>query len=149
MSADSIHDRLRFTMPAFERALFGLADAPFSTISRADLPAAEQLPISGELRSLGSATAWLHAPPLTAGDLRGKVVLIDFWTYTCINWLRTLPYRRAWADTYQDQGRVAIGVRLRRLSAVLQARAPDVSMRTGSDESARQNESRAHPRGAS
>ena len=53
-------------------------------------PAAVQLPIEGELPSLGSATAWLNSPPLTAAGLRGKVVLIDFWTYTCINWLRSL-----------------------------------------------------------
>jgi thiol-disulfide isomerase/thioredoxin len=73
-------------------------------------PAAIQLPIEGELPSLGGATAWLNSPPLTAADLRGKVVLIDFWTYTCINWLRTLPYVRAWAEKYKDQGVVVIGV---------------------------------------
>ena len=61
-------------------------------------PAAIHLPMEGELPSLGGATAWLNSPPLTAADLRGKVVLIDFWTYTCINWLRTLPYVRAWAE---------------------------------------------------
>ena len=63
-----------------------------------------------DLASLGRATAWLNSAPLTAGDLRGKVVLVDFWTYTCINWLRTLPYVRAWADKYKDQGLVVIGV---------------------------------------
>ncbi len=73
-------------------------------------PAAVQLPIEGELPSLGGATAWLSSPPLSAADLRGKVVLIDFWTYTCINWLRTLPYVRAWADKYRDHGVVVIGV---------------------------------------
>jgi thiol-disulfide isomerase/thioredoxin len=72
--------------------------------------AAVQLPVEGELPSLGSATGWLNSPPLTAADLRGKVVLIDFWTYTCINWLRSLPYVRAWADKYKDQGLVVIGV---------------------------------------
>jgi thiol-disulfide isomerase/thioredoxin len=64
----------------------------------------------GELSSLRAATAWLNTPPLTAAGLRGKVVLIDFWTYTCINWLRTLPYIRAWAEKYHDQGLVVIGV---------------------------------------
>jgi len=59
--------------------------------------AAAQLPIEGEFPSLGGATAWLNSPPLTPAGLRGKVVLIDVWTYTCINWLRTLPYVRAWA----------------------------------------------------
>jgi thiol-disulfide isomerase/thioredoxin len=73
-------------------------------------PAAIQLPIEGELPSLGGATAWLNSPPLSAAGLRGKVVLIDFWTYTCINWLRTLPYVRAWAEKYKDQGVVVIGV---------------------------------------
>ena len=52
-------------------------------------PAAVQLPIEGELPSLGSATEWLNSQPLTAAGLRGKVVLIEFWTYTCINWLRS------------------------------------------------------------
>jgi hypothetical protein len=51
-------------------------------------PAAVQVPSEGALPSLDSATAWLNSPPLTAAGLRGKVVLIDFWTYTCINWLR-------------------------------------------------------------
>ena len=66
--------------------------------------------MEGELSSLGRATEWLNSPPLTAAGLRGKVVLIDFCTYTCINWLRTLPYVRAWAAKYRDQGLVAIGV---------------------------------------
>ena len=73
-------------------------------------PAAVPLPIEGEMPSLGGATAWLNSPPLSAADLRGKVVLVDFWTYTCINWLRTLPYVRAWAEKYKEHGVVAIGV---------------------------------------
>jgi thiol-disulfide isomerase/thioredoxin len=64
----------------------------------------------GELTALGSATTWLNSPPLRAVDLRGNVVLIDFWTYTCINWRRTLPYVRAWAEKYQEHGLVVIGV---------------------------------------
>jgi thiol-disulfide isomerase/thioredoxin len=64
----------------------------------------------GELASLGGATGWLNTEPLTAASLRGKVVLVDFWTYTCINWLRTVPYVRAWAEKYRDQGLVIIGV---------------------------------------
>ena len=69
-------------------------------------------PIGGqtELASLERADEWLNSPPLTAPALRGKVVLIDFWTYTCINWLRTAPYIRAWAAKYRDQGLVVIGV---------------------------------------
>jgi thiol-disulfide isomerase/thioredoxin len=73
-------------------------------------PAAAQLPIEGRMPSLDGATGWLNSPPLTAAGLRGKVVLVDFWTYTCINWLRTLPYLRAWAERYQDHGLVVIGV---------------------------------------
>ena len=62
------------------------------------------------MASLDSATAWLNSEPLTAASLRGKVVLVDVWTFTCINWLRTLPYVRAWAEKYKDQGLVVIGV---------------------------------------
>jgi thiol-disulfide isomerase/thioredoxin len=68
------------------------------------------LPVEGELPSLAGATGWLNSPPLTAADLRGKVALVDFWTYTCINWLRTLGYVRAWAEKYEDQGLVVVGV---------------------------------------
>src|SRR5499427_3086190 len=63
-----------------------------------------------ELASLESANDWLNSPPLTASALRGKVVVVNFWTYTCINWLRTLPYVRAWHEKYKDQGLVVIGV---------------------------------------
>jgi thiol-disulfide isomerase/thioredoxin len=69
-----------------------------------------QLPREGHLPSLDGATAWLNSPPLTAQGLRGQTVLVQFWTYTCINWLRTLPYVRAWAGKYRDQGLVVIGV---------------------------------------
>ena len=73
-------------------------------------PAAVQLPVEGSMPSLDGATGWLNSPPLTVAGLRGRVVLVQFWTYTCINWLRTLPYVRAWAEKYQDQGLVIIGV---------------------------------------
>jgi thiol-disulfide isomerase/thioredoxin len=63
-----------------------------------------------ELASLEQANEWLNSPPLTPSALRGKVVLIDFWTYTCINWQRTRAYIRAWAEKYKDQGLVVIGV---------------------------------------
>src|SRR3954466_8377935 len=69
-----------------------------------------KLPVEGRMPSFDGATGWLNSPPLTAADLRGHVVLVNFWTYTCINWLRTLPYLRACADKYQDQGLVVIGV---------------------------------------
>jgi thiol-disulfide isomerase/thioredoxin len=64
---------------------------------------------SRELAAIGRATGWLNSPRLTAVDLRGKVLLVDFWTYTCINWLRTLPYVRAWSQKY-TQGLAVIGV---------------------------------------
>ena len=73
-------------------------------------PAAVQLPVEGSMPPLTGATEWLGSPPLTPAGLRGSVVLVDFWTYTCINWLRTLPYLRAWAERYRDRGLVVIGV---------------------------------------
>ena len=57
-----------------------------------------------EMPGFDGATGWLNTEPLHRADLHGKVVLVDFWTYTCINWLRTLPYIRAWADAYGDKG---------------------------------------------
>jgi thiol-disulfide isomerase/thioredoxin len=71
---------------------------------------ASQAASRSELASLEFANDWLNSPPLTADGLRGKVVLIDFWTYTCINWMRTAPYVRAWAEKYRDHGLVVIGV---------------------------------------
>jgi cytochrome c biogenesis protein CcdA/thiol-disulfide isomerase/thioredoxin len=72
--------------------------------------ASDALPVEGALPSLSGATEWLNSPPLTPEGLRGKVVLIDFWTYSCINCLRAIPYVRAWAEKYKDQGLVVIGV---------------------------------------
>ncbi|KVA00571.1 cytochrome C biogenesis protein [Burkholderia latens] len=68
------------------------------------------LPVEGTLPSLDGAVQWLNSPPLTAAGLRGKVVLVDFWTYSCINCLRTLPYTTAWARKYAPYGLVVIGV---------------------------------------
>ena len=68
------------------------------------------LPVEGQFPGLNGAVEWLNSPPLTAEALRGKVVLVDFWTYSCINCLRTLPYVKAWAEKYRDQGLVVIGV---------------------------------------
>jgi thiol-disulfide isomerase/thioredoxin len=83
-----------------------LAHAQTATMTHATL----QVPVKGELESLGRATGWLNSGPLAAADLRGKVILIDFWTYSCINWMRQLPYVRAWADKYKEQGLIVIGV---------------------------------------
>ncbi|SOC15968.1 cytochrome c biogenesis protein CcdA [Rhodobacter sp. JA431] len=71
---------------------------------------AAALPIEGQMPPLEGAVQWLNSEPLTAEDLRGKVVLIDFWTYSCINCLRAIPYVKAWAETYGPQGLVVIGV---------------------------------------
>ena len=75
-----------------------------------NLRSAGALPVEGHLSGFDRATGWLNSPPLGAAELQGKVVLVDFWTYTCINWLRTLAYVRAWAEKYQDQGLVVVGV---------------------------------------
>jgi thiol-disulfide isomerase/thioredoxin len=88
----------------------GVVAADKSVAQKTTMPSAVKLPIEGEMPSLGGATGWLNSQPLTTAGLRGKVVLIDFWTYTCINWLRTLPYVRAWAEKYQNQGLAVIGV---------------------------------------
>jgi thiol-disulfide isomerase/thioredoxin len=70
----------------------------------------DQETVAGRMPSLEGATEWLNSPPLTAAELRGHVVLVQFWTYTCINWLRTLAFLRAWAEKYQQHGLVVIGV---------------------------------------
>ena len=57
----------------------------------------------GALPSLSGATEWINSPSLSPAGLRGKVVLVDFWTYTCVNWLRTLPYVRAWAEKQEAE----------------------------------------------
>jgi thiol-disulfide isomerase/thioredoxin len=120
MSEDITLSRRRFlgigamTIAAAQLGMIGCAKEQSSEETQGALMSEEtttaQLPIEGELSSLGSATEWLNSQPLTAAGLRGKVVLIDFWTYTCINWLRSLPYVRAWAEKYKDQGLVVIGV---------------------------------------
>ncbi|KQY14125.1 cytochrome c biogenesis protein DipZ [Rhizobium sp. Root482] len=73
-------------------------------------PFLSDLPMEGRAPSLTGAVEWLNSPSLTTEELRGKVVLIDFWTYSCINCIRTVPYVRAWAEKYKDQGLVIIGV---------------------------------------
>jgi thiol-disulfide isomerase/thioredoxin len=66
-------------------------------------------PIHSDLSALDRAPVWLNSEPLTAGELRGRVVLVDIWTYSCVNWLRTLPYVSAWAERYRDRGLVVVG----------------------------------------
>ncbi|MBB5368213.1 MULTISPECIES: cytochrome c biogenesis protein DipZ [unclassified Janthinobacterium] len=89
------------------------AAAPAMAASNAMMAAASHttaLPSEGPLPPLDGAVQWLNSPPLTAASLKGKVVLVDFWTYSCINCLRSLPYVKAWAAKYHDQGLVVIGV---------------------------------------
>jgi len=90
--------------------LIGAASAKEQNVMQQTIPAAGSLPVEGALPSLGGAIEWLNTPPLNAAGLRGKVVLIDFWTYTCINWRRTLPYVHAWAEKYKGRGLLVIGV---------------------------------------
>lgn len=73
-------------------------------------PARARLPVEGQLPALEAATSWLNSPPLTPAGLRGKVLLVQFWTYSCINWRRTMPYVRAWSEKYAASGLVVLGV---------------------------------------
>jgi cytochrome c biogenesis protein CcdA/thiol-disulfide isomerase/thioredoxin len=113
------------TTDALEHALLerigspALLAAPRQTTETGLLPTAVAAPMPMPLRtlrdqgafpSLAGATEWINSPPLTSEALRGKVVLVDFWTYSCINCLRTVPYLRAWADKYKDAGLVVVGV---------------------------------------
>jgi cytochrome c biogenesis protein CcdA/thiol-disulfide isomerase/thioredoxin len=86
------------------------ATAPATLAAVLQPVAPSPLRIEGMLPPLSGATEWINSPPLTREGLRGKVVLVDFWTYSCINCLRTLPYVRAWAEKYRDAGLVVIGV---------------------------------------
>ena len=75
-----------------------------------NMPRPALLSAEGMIPSLASATAWINTKPIAAEELRGKVVLIDFWTYTCINWRRTVPYLRSWVERYGKSGMLLIGV---------------------------------------
>jgi thiol-disulfide isomerase/thioredoxin len=102
------NDRRRFLVTA----AVTLASAQFGIVGCANAlsGAAILIPAEASFPPLGGATGWLNSQPLTPASLRGKVVLVDFWTYACVNWRRTLPYVRAWADKYRDHGLVVIGV---------------------------------------
>jgi cytochrome c biogenesis protein CcdA/thiol-disulfide isomerase/thioredoxin len=73
-------------------------------------PVPSSLPVLGAMPKFADITGWINSPPLTRKELRGKVVLVDFWTYSCINCIRTLPYVRRWYEKYKDQGLVVVGV---------------------------------------
>jgi len=95
--------------PAGNGAMMAQIPAAGAAMKVAD-KAPGTLPVEGQLPPLNGAVQWLNSPPLDAQALKGKVVLVDFWTYSCINCLRTLPYVKAWAEKYRDQGLVVIGV---------------------------------------
>ena len=100
--------RLAGKTPNGSGAMMAKVPAADGAMSVAD-KAADTLPVEGNLPPLDGAVQWLNSPPLDAQALKGKVVLVDFWTYSCINCLRTLPYLKAWAEKYRDQGLVVIG----------------------------------------
>jgi thiol-disulfide isomerase/thioredoxin len=92
------------------RRFLGAAGMTFAAASFDLFGSPVRLPIEGELPALRGATAWLNTEPLTTTGLHGRVVLVDFWTYSCINWRRSLPYVRAWAERYKEHGLVVVGV---------------------------------------
>ena len=98
------------TKPSDAAATELASNSAMVAVSDATRPFHSDLPVEGPAPSLDGAVAWLNSPPLTTAQLRGKVVLVDFWTYSCINCIRTIPYVRAWAEKYKDQGLVVIGV---------------------------------------
>jgi thiol-disulfide isomerase/thioredoxin len=81
-----------------------------SLLSALRHPANGDLPDQGQLPGFGGATGWLNAQPLSSEGLRGRVVAVQFWTYTCVNWLRTLPYVRAWNEKFGPHGLTIVGV---------------------------------------
>jgi len=106
----SLLDRIQPPAMSGSNAMMeGATDAPAMMMMGTDA-AGTPVHTEGNLPSLAGATGWLNSEPLDPESLRGKVVLIDFWTYSCINCLRALPHVREWADKYRDQGLVVIGV---------------------------------------
>lgn len=99
---------LASTGPLEQRLVDLIHPAPAAAAKAA--ATADTLAVEGTMPSLAGATAWLNSPPLTTEGLKGKVVLIDFWTYSCINCLRAIPFVEAWAEKYKSQGLVVIGV---------------------------------------
>lgn len=102
---DQLHEK-----PAAETSAEMASNDFTATVIDPDRSFRSNLPVEGGAPSLNGAVQWLNGPPLTTEELRGKVVLVDFWTYSCINCIRTVPYVRAWAEKYKDQGLVVIGV---------------------------------------
>lgn len=96
--------------PAMMEGAPAMTGGPAMMAARPDLAGDAALPVEGVMPPLSGAVEWLNSSPLTVAELEGKVVLVDFWTYSCINCLRAIPYVRAWAEKYKDQGLVVIGV---------------------------------------
>jgi thiol-disulfide isomerase/thioredoxin len=92
----------------YTKALLWLAGMSLFAVSVACAKEAKM--VNERAASFAGAVEWLNSKPLTLAELHGKVVLVDFWTYTCVNWRRTLPYVRAWAQKYKQDGLVVIGV---------------------------------------
>jgi thiol-disulfide isomerase/thioredoxin len=107
MSAEPLSQRRRQFLGA---TAFTLAASRLGITAAQAASSTPQLPSAGNFPSLDGATGWINSAPLAPDALRGKIVLVNFCTYTCINWLRSLPYVRAWAHKYKDQGLVVIGV---------------------------------------
>ena len=99
-----------FTIAVLTAWLPSKAEMPGTGVRNIQTARTTRLAAEGNMPILDGATAWINSQPLKAADLRGKVVLIEFWTYTCINWRRQFPYVRAWADKNKDKGLVVIGV---------------------------------------
>lgn len=96
--------------PAAEKSAMMVSNDVTTAVIDPDRSFRSNLPVEGRAPSLNGAVEWLNSSPLPTEQLRGKVVLVDFWTYSCINCIRTVPYVRAWAEKYKDQGLVVIGV---------------------------------------
>jgi thiol-disulfide isomerase/thioredoxin len=97
-------------LPAIAALAAGVASIALPIARPKPASAEENRMANATLPSFDGAVEWLSSKPLTGAELRGKVVLVEFWTYTCVNWLRTLPYVRAWAEKYREKGLVVIGV---------------------------------------
>jgi cytochrome c biogenesis protein CcdA/thiol-disulfide isomerase/thioredoxin len=110
MNGDGAMASVNPSMMSGNAPTMAMTGKPAAAMKAAEAPAVSALPVEGPLPSLAGAVEWLNSPPLTPDALKGKVVLVDFWTYSCINCLRSIPYVRAWADKYRDQGLVVIGV---------------------------------------
>jgi cytochrome c biogenesis protein CcdA/thiol-disulfide isomerase/thioredoxin len=103
-------DRFRPASKAGDSSSGVMSGGPAMTMKAKPDAQPENLAVEGGFPSLSGAAEWLNSPPLTPEDLKGKVVVIDFWTYSCINCLRSIPYVKAWAEKYKDHGLVVIGV---------------------------------------